>query len=61
MSLNVIGFLITYCRKNKLNCQVIMSYDRWNNSKSMLIVNDMILILMLLMIAIFSVDRLNQS
>jgi predicted nucleic acid-binding Zn ribbon protein len=59
--LSVIGYLITCCKKNKLNCQVVMSYDRQNNSKSMHIVNSIILILMLLMIAIFTVDRFNQT
>jgi hypothetical protein len=57
----VIGFLITCCKKNKLNCQVVMSYRRRSSSKSMRIVNGIILILMLLMIAIFSVDRFNRS
>jgi hypothetical protein len=59
-SLSVIGYLITCCKKNKLNCQVVMSYHRGNSSKSMHIVNDIILILMLLMIAIFSVDKFNR-
>jgi hypothetical protein len=60
-SLSVMGFLITCGKKSKLNCQVVMSYHRWNNLKSMLIVSGIIIILMLLMIAIFSVDRFNQS
>jgi hypothetical protein len=38
-----------------------MLYRRRNNSKSMHIVNDIILILMLLMIAMFSIDRFNQT
>jgi hypothetical protein len=38
-----------------------MSYHRRNSSKNMCIVNDIILILMLLMIAIFFVDRFNRS
>jgi flagellar biogenesis protein FliO len=38
-----------------------MSYHRQNSSKSMHIVNSIILILMLLMIAIFTVDRFNQT
>jgi hypothetical protein len=59
-SLSVIGSLITCCKRNKLNCQVIMSYRRWNSSKSMHIVNGIILILMLLMIAMFSVNRFNR-
>jgi hypothetical protein len=37
-----------------------MSYHRRNRSKSMLIINGMILILMLLTIAMFSVDRFNR-
>jgi hypothetical protein len=37
-----------------------MSYHRRNSSKSMYIVNGIILILMLLMIAIFFVDRFNR-
>jgi hypothetical protein len=37
-----------------------MSYHRRNNSKSMLIVNAKILILMLLAIAMLSVDRFNR-
>jgi hypothetical protein len=37
-----------------------MSYRRQNRSKSMLIVNVIILILMLLMIGMFSVNRFNQ-
>jgi hypothetical protein len=60
MLLNVIEFLITCCKKNKLNCQVVLSYCRRNNSKSMRIVSGIILILMLPMIAIFFVDRFNQ-
>jgi hypothetical protein len=56
----VIGFLITCCKKNKLNCQVVMLYHRRNISKSMYIVNGTILILMLLMIAMFSVDKFNR-
>jgi hypothetical protein len=48
-----------WLQENKLNCQVIMAYHRRNNSKSMLIVNGIILILMLLTIAMFSVDRFN--
>jgi hypothetical protein len=60
MSLSVIGFLTTCCRKSKLNCQVVTSYRRWNSSKSMHIVNDIILILMLLTIAMFSVDMFNR-
>jgi hypothetical protein len=47
-------------QENKLNYRVIMSYHRRNRSKSMLIINGMILILMLLMIAMFSVDRFNR-
>jgi hypothetical protein len=60
MLLSVIGFLITCCKKNKLNCQVVMSNHHQNSSKSMCIVNGIILILMLVMIAIFSIDRFNQ-
>jgi hypothetical protein len=37
-----------------------MSYRHRNSSKNMHIVNDIIFILMLLMIAIFSVDGFNQ-
>jgi hypothetical protein len=59
-SLSVIGFLTTCCRKSKLNCQVVTSYRRRNSSKSMHIVNGIILILLLLTIAMFSVDRFNQ-
>jgi hypothetical protein len=47
-------------QKNKLNYQVVMSYHHRNSSKSMHIVNGIILILMLLMIAMFFVDRFNQ-
>jgi hypothetical protein len=53
-------YFITCYRKNKLSCQVIMLYRRRNNSKSMHIVNGIVLILMLLMIAMFSIDRFNQ-
>jgi hypothetical protein len=60
MLLSVIGFLITCYKKNKLNCQVVMSYRRQNNSKGMCIVNDIILILMLLMITMFFVNRFNR-
>jgi hypothetical protein len=56
----VIGFLITCYKRNKLNCQVVMSYRCRNISKSMHIVNDIILILMLLMITMFTVDRFNR-
>jgi hypothetical protein len=59
-SLNMIGSSITCCRKNKLNYQVIMLYLHRNSSKNMRIVNGIIIILMLLMIAIFSIDRFNQ-
>jgi hypothetical protein len=58
--LSVIGFLTACCRKRKLNCQVVMSYRHRNNSKSMHIVNGIILIFMLLMIRMFSVDRFNR-
>jgi hypothetical protein len=58
-SLSVIGFFITCCRKNKLNCHVIMLYHCRNSSKSMLSIIGIILILMLLMIAMFSVDEFN--
>jgi hypothetical protein len=54
------GSLITCCRKNKLNCQVVMSYCHWNSSICLRIVNGIILILMPLTIAMFSADRLNQ-
>jgi hypothetical protein len=37
-----------------------MSYHHQNGSKSMLIVNGIILILMLLMVAMFSIDMFNQ-
>jgi hypothetical protein len=40
---------------------VVMSCHRRNNSKSMYIVNGKILILMLLMIAMFSIDRFNRT
>jgi hypothetical protein len=46
--------------ENKLNCQVIMSYYHRNRWKGMLIANGIILILMLLMIAMFSVIRFNR-
>jgi hypothetical protein len=46
-------------QENKLNCQVVMSYCCRNSSKSMCITNGIILILMLLTIAMFSVDRFN--
>jgi hypothetical protein len=46
-------------QENKLNCQVVMSYRCRNSSKSMCITNGIILILMLLTIAMFSVDRFN--
>jgi hypothetical protein len=52
--------LTTCCRKSKLNCKVVMSYRLWNNLKSMRIANGIILILMLLMIAMFSVDSFNR-
>jgi hypothetical protein len=39
---------------------VVMSYHRRNSSKSMHIVNGIILILMLLTIAIFPVDMFNR-
>jgi hypothetical protein len=58
-SLNVIGSLISCCRKNKLNCHVIMLYCHWNKFKSMLIVNGIIPILILLIIVIFFIDRFN--
>jgi hypothetical protein len=51
--------LITCCKKNKLKCQVVMTYRHRNNSKSMRTVNDIVLILMLLMITMFSVDWFN--
>jgi hypothetical protein len=51
--------LITCYKKNKLNCQVVMLYHRWNSSKSMCIANGIILILMLLTIAMFFVDMFN--
>jgi hypothetical protein len=57
MSLSVIGFLITCCKRNKLNCQVVMSYHYQNISKNKCIVNGITLILMLLMIVMFSVDK----
>jgi hypothetical protein len=60
MSLTVIGSLITCCRKNKLNYQMVMSYRCQDISKSMCIVNDIILILILLTIAMFSIDRFNR-
>jgi hypothetical protein len=39
---------------------VVMSYHHQNSSKSIPIINDIILILMLLTIAMFSVDRFNR-
>jgi hypothetical protein len=51
---------IACCNKNKLNCQVVMSYRHRNSSKSVHIVSGIILILMLLMIAMFFIDRFNQ-
>jgi hypothetical protein len=51
---------ITCYKENKLNYQVVKSYRLQNSSNSMHIINDIILILMLLMIAIFSVGRFNQ-
>jgi hypothetical protein len=39
---------------------VVMSYHRRDSSKCMHIVNGIILILMLLMIAMFSVNRFNR-
>jgi hypothetical protein len=59
MSLSVIRYLITCCKKNKLNCQVVTSYHHRNSSKCMHTVNGIILILMQLMIEIFSVDKFN--
>jgi hypothetical protein len=50
---------ITCCKKSKLNYQVVTSYHHRNSSRSMQIVNDIILFLMLLMIAMFSIDRFN--
>jgi hypothetical protein len=47
-------------QENKLNYQVIMSYHRRNSSKSMLITNEIILILMVLTITIFFVDKFNR-
>jgi ABC-type Na+ transport system ATPase subunit NatA len=47
-------------QEKKLNCQVVMSYHRQNSLKSMHIINGIILILMLLMIAMFSVNRFNR-
>jgi hypothetical protein len=47
-------------QEKKLNCQVVMSYHCRNSSKNMRIVNGIILILILIMIAMFSVDRFNQ-
>jgi uncharacterized membrane protein len=61
MSLSVIGYLITCCKKNKLNCQVVTSYHHQNSSKSMHIINGIILILMLLTIVMLSVDRFNRA
>jgi hypothetical protein len=46
MLLNVIGYLITYYKNNKLNCQIIMLYSHKNE------LNGMILILKLLMTVI---------
>jgi hypothetical protein len=40
--------------------QVVMSYRRWNNLKSMHIANGIILILILLMIAMFFIDMFNR-
>jgi predicted histidine transporter YuiF (NhaC family) len=57
--LSVIGYLITCYKKNKLNCQVVMSHRHRNNSRSMRIVNGIILILKLLMIAMFSINEFN--
>jgi hypothetical protein len=50
---------ITCCKKSKLNYQVVTSYHHRNSSRSMQIVNDIILILMLLMIAMFFIYRFN--
>jgi hypothetical protein len=47
-------------QKSKLNCQVVMSYRRRNNSKSMHTANGIILILMLLMIVTFFVNMFNR-
>jgi hypothetical protein len=47
-------------QEKKLNCQVVTSYYYRNTSKSMHIVNGIILILMLLTIALFSIDRFNR-
>jgi hypothetical protein len=47
-------------QEKKIKLQVVMSYHRRNSSRSMHIVNGIILILMLLTIATFSVDRFNQ-
>jgi hypothetical protein len=52
--------LTTCCRKSKLNYQVATSYRRWNISKSIRIVNGIISILMLLTIAMLSVNRFNR-
>jgi hypothetical protein len=35
MSLSVVGSLTNCCKKNKLNCQVVMSYRHRNNSRNM--------------------------
>jgi hypothetical protein len=49
-----------HCTFNKLNCQVIMLYHCQNSSKSMHIVNGIILICLLVMIAMFFVDIFNR-
>jgi hypothetical protein len=51
--------IFDYMLQKKLNCQVVMSYRHRNSSKSMRIVNSIILFLMLLMIAMFSIDKFN--
>jgi hypothetical protein len=46
--------------EKQIKLQVVMSYRRQNSSKSIHFANDLILILILLMIAMFSIDRFNQ-
>jgi hypothetical protein len=47
-------------QEKQIKCQVVMSYHHRNSSRSMHIVNGIILIPMLLMIAMFSIDRFNR-
>jgi hypothetical protein len=58
--LSVIESLITCCRKKQIKLPSNHVIPSPEQLKNMHIVNDIIFILMLLMIAIFSVDGFNQ-